>query len=95
MPKASQSVLFRKSGTPPRNPAKGHVSLWFNRKGNPVFEDDDGHTRQLDTAAFEFDKAAPTPTSSGKQGDVRVVGGYMYICYEQNKWGRTALATSW
>lgn len=82
MAKASQSLLFRKAGRPPRNPAKGHVSMWFNRKGNLVFEDDDGHTRQIDTAAFEFDKSAPNPTSSGKLGDVRVVGA---ICIYATK----------
>ena len=42
------------------------------------------------------DQPAPvSSTAEGKRGDVRVVGGYMYVCVDTNTWVRSAVETNW
>lgn len=71
--------------------------MYFNGEGQLCFQNDDGRTVKVDTAAYDFTTAAPsTSTSTGVQGDIRVPGdGYLYICYSKNKWGRFPFATTW
>ena len=88
-------IKIRRSKVSPRNPGKGYINIWFNDQGLLMFENDQGHTKEIDTSSFEFELPAPTPTTTGGQRDVRVAGNFMYICYEQNKWGRIPFAKTY
>jgi hypothetical protein len=89
----AEYLTLRAMRKDPRNPGPGFVNLWFNKRGNLMFEDSDGHTREIDTAAFQFGSAPASSSSTGKQGDVRIVDPWMYICIATNTWRRLALGT--
>ena len=93
---SDNSLRFGKDGT--GDTSGEYVSFGKNNLDRNVEVYTDGDT--LDDLATPV--TAPTPLSAGKKGDIRIIGGFMYVCIRTAEledgtpnWVRSAVEPSW